>query len=624
MDLTKLTSPRALDDMKKEELEALAQAIRAEILKTVSKNGGHLASNLGIVELTIALHRAFFCPEDMFVFDVGHQSYAHKLLTGRANIFETLRELDGMSGFPSISESVYDAFSTGHASTAISAAVGLARARDVQNEKHHVVAIVGDGAMTGGMCYEALNDAGSNKTRVIVILNDNGMSISHNVGAMSTYLTKLRTGKSWMNTKRALSTFLKKIPKIGHKTYKVFRRVKDGVRNVFIKDGVFSALGFRYLGPIDGHNIKEMERVFKRAQLLEEPVLIHVCTKKGYGYAPAENMPSTFHGTPPFRVESGEREETPSIPSFGNAASTFLSKEAEKNNKIAVVIAAMADGTGFTQFEEKHKDKIYDVGIAEEHAVTMAAGLAKGGLQPFVAIYDTFLQRAFDQIVVDVCLQNLPVVFLIDRAGITGHDGATHHGVFGFSYLTPVPNLTVLAPRCIEELNQMLAFALDKNGPVAILYPRLESKNGEQYAYNTFEMPKWEEIIQGEDCALLTVSTAVDVGLDVQKKLKAQGIKASVVNCSCVKPLDEIYIKQLFSEKKKVFTIEHQVLSGSLSSCINDYVSQNNLGHISKMFTLPDKFIAHGKTSELLKRCHLDSDEVSKQIEHIMRGENHG
>ena len=456
MVLERIHSSEDVKRLSSKELSVLAQELRARIIDSVSRNGGHLASNLGVVELTIALHRAFDFPKDALIFDVGHQCYAHKLLTGRADSFDTLRQFGGLAGFPRREESPYDAFDTGHASTAISAAAGMARARDLVGGSQSVVAVVGDGALTGGMCYEALSDAGSSKLRMIVVLNDNGMSISRNVGAVSRYLTHMRSSKGWFEAKHVVGDFLRRIPVVGNSLHAFFQRIKNSLRNIFVQDRLFDSLGFHYLGPVDGRDITGLERLFRRARQLDEPVLIHVVTKKGRGYSQAESDPTRLHGTPPFDVHTGE-PLSPAGKSMGKAAGDALCAMAAADSRIVAVTAAMTGSTGLGEFASRYPDRLYDVGIAEEHAVTMAAGLAAGGARPFVAIYARFFQRAYDQILLDVCEQHLPVCFLVDRAGLI-EDGVTHQGVYGNAFLTQMPGLTVLNAATCDELQACLLY----------------------------------------------------------------------------------------------------------------------------------------------------------------------
>ena len=468
--LESIRSPRDLDALSYEELDQLAGEIRNELIATVSVNGGHLASNLGIVELTLALHRVFHMPEDKVIFDVGHQSYVHKLITGRYEQFHTLRSHGGIAGFPKRCESEYDCFETGHASTAISAALGMARARDYRNEHHEVIAVVGDGALTGGMCYEALNDAGNSRTKMIVILNDNEMSIAPNVGALSNYLTNLRISAGWQSAKRKVR-HLNSVPLIGKPLYRMIHGVKNLLRSLLVRDselGFFEALGFSYFGPISGYDPAGMENTFRQAQKYKGPCVIHVLTKKGYGYDKAEERPEAFHGTPPFYIETGYRIDKPAKPSWGHLMADTLSEMCASDDRIVAITAAMKLGTGLDHFAEKYPERLIDVGIAEEHAATMAAGLAAGGMRPYCAIYASFFQRCYDQMLHDVCMQKLPVVFLLDRSGIGGEDGQTHHGLFDFSTTLPVPGLTVLAPATEEALREMLRCTITQTGPCVI------------------------------------------------------------------------------------------------------------------------------------------------------------
>ncbi len=612
MNLRDIQSPETLKRLRRDELPDLAEAIRKRVIETVAQNGGHLSSNLGIVELTIALHRVFDCPKDKIIFDVGHQCYPHKLLTGRDPLFDTLRTYGGLCGFPRAEESPCDAYDTGHASTAISAAVGMARARDLLGEDYNVIAVVGDGAMTGGMCYEALNDAGSAKMRMIVILNDNGMSISGNVGALTKYLLHLRTSKGWMKTKQAVAQALLKVPVCGTMLHDLFQRIKNSIRNIFIRDNFFTALGFHYFGPVDGQDAAGLEHILRRVKTLDEPVLLHVVTKKGFGYTPAENMPDVFHGTPPFQVESGQKSEEPKERSFGEYAGKVLTDMADKDPRICVVTAAMTGGTGMEVFQRAHPERLFDVGIAEEHAVTMAAGMARGGLKPVVAIYDTFMQRAFDQLTEDVCLQDLPVVLLMDRAGLSGADGATHHGVFGLSYLSPMPNMRVLCPRSCGELEQMLRYALSCAHPVAIRYPHFENGAAHYPLRHPFAVGRWETVQEGKDLTLLCVNPMPETGLRVRDILMQSGLSAAVVNASCVKPLDEQMLRALAG--KPVFTLEEHVLRGGFGSQVNAWYAQHGLPPVAGAFGLPDRFMAHGDRASLLAECGLDAESIARKI----------
>jgi len=611
MKLSDIRSPRDLKQAKPEELPALAQEIREEIIKTVAVNGGHLASNLGAVELTMALHRALDCPRDRIVFDVGHQCYAHKLLTGRQERFSTLRTLDGVCGFPRRKESEYDAFDTGHASTAISVALGMARARDMRGEKYCVAAVVGDGALTGGMCYEALNDAGSGKSPLMVIINDNGMSISRNVGALSRQLTRLRLSRGWLGAKRAVADALKKAPVGGNALYKGFQRFKNKVRNALVKDKYFTSLGFRYFGPIDGHDLAEMERVFRRLKGLNEPVAVHVVTKKGYGFRDAEERPEKYHGVSPLVPE--EEKEGPTL---GAAAGEHVLHLAESRKEICVVTAAMTDSTGFGPFSQRFPDRLFDVGIAEEHAVTLAAGMAAGGMRPFVAIYETFLQRAYDQVMEDVCLQKLPVVFLLDRAGLGGEDGATHHGIFGAAMLCAMPGLTVLSPRCGEELRRMIDWSLAQDGPVAIRYP----KNSRTAALcPSFGPGKWETLRPGGDAVIVAYSAILEDCLKAAEQLGKTGVQAGVINASSLSPLDDGCLKELHEKGVPFITVEEHVLSGGLGERTAQRCRLMHWQGPEAMLSLPDAFIPHGKRRQLLDRYGLTAERIAEEVQKAVK-----
>jgi 1-deoxy-D-xylulose-5-phosphate synthase len=614
MDLRDIRQPADLKGLSQEELDRLARQLRERIIQVVSQNGGHLASNLGAVEMTLALHRVFDSPRDKILFDVGHQCYAHKMLTGRDPQMDTLRQFGGISGFPRMDESVHDAYGTGHASTAISAALGMARARDLQGNKEHIIAVVGDGAFTGGLCYEALNNAGSQETRLIIILNDNQMSIAPNVGALSNYLTYMRTSKAWIELKRKLSAFFLKVPLVGKSLFKLLQRVKDSLKNFLIRDRFFEALGFHYIGPIDGHNERHLEKIFQRAKRFDEPVIIHVMTQKGKGYEFAEKEPWNTHGVNPFHPENGQPRKESNARSFGHAAGELLIKLAQKDRRIVAVTAAMAEATGLKLFQEAYPERLFDVGIAESHAVTLAAGLACGGMKPVVALYDTFLQRAYDQVVVDICVQNLPVVFLIDRASMGGADGPTHHGVFGTAFLRHVPNLTLLYPRSIEELQLMIRFALTKKGPVFIRYPRSESAGMQALPCKSFSPGKWEQLTpQGKLC-LIATGPMVSEALQVRELLQKAGYQAQVVNASSIKPLDINFLQELTLHKTPYYVLEEQALAGGLGSAVSEYCIQNRLNLPDRLFAVPDAFVPHGSHEQLLSACGLDAHSISRSL----------
>ena len=608
MHLEDIHSPQDIKNLSYGELEILAKEIRKEIVDTVSKRGGHLASNLGVVELTMALHRVFDTPQDKIVFDVGHQSYVHKLLTGRYNLFHTLRGFGGLSGFPKRNESEYDVFETGHASTAISAALGLARARDLLGQDHHVIAVVGDGALTGGLCYEALNDAGNSETRLIVILNDNEMSIAPNVGALSRHLTDIRISKGWTSAKKNVKQHLEKLPKV----YRITKRAKDMIKSIFVDEGFFSALGFHYFGPIDGHDLKSLEHTLKLVKDYDQPVVIHVLTKKGYGYDKAEEMPEAFHGTPPFYVETGDVRKVRTLPSFGKVMATELTDMAKQDPRIVAITAAMPAGTGLSIMEESMPNRVLDVGIAEEHAVTMAAGMATGGMKPYFAVYASFFQRSFDQVIHDVCMQHLPVTFLLDRAGLVGEDGATHHGVYDMASLLPIPGMTVLAPRDLSELRCMVRWSGTFQAPLAIRYGRQSVDLSEHYPCTKFTPGVWEQMEQGKDCVLLAVGSMVEIALEVRELLMKHHMEAEVINCSTVKPMDETMLRRL--AQKPMITMEEHVLTGGFGSAVSSFCVSEELQGPIMSFGIPDMYVQHGRREQLLKYLGLTPRQMAQRI----------
>ncbi len=614
MHTPQLMSPQRLKQMTPKQLDALMPRLREQIVDAVSRNGGHLASNLGVVELTVALHRVFDSPRDKIIFDVGHQCYAHKIITGRGPQMHTLRQLGGIAGFPKREESEHDAFGTGHASTALSAALGMARARDLRGGREHVVAVVGDGAFTGGMCYEALNDAGSRKSRLIVILNDNQMSIAPNVGAMAGYLTKLRTSKGWLHAKKAVADFLLKVPGAGKTLHRWLQRWKNHLRNVFVKDTLFASFGFRYLGPLDGHDEPGLERLLRRAKAMDGPVLLHIVTQKGKGYHIAENDPSANHGVGAFNAEDGSPRIKTVARSFGGAAGKLLCELAQKDDRVVAITAAMADSTGLRPFQQRFPNRLFDVGIAEEHAVTMAAGMAAAGLRPVVAVYDTFLQRAYDQVVVDVCVQNLPVVFIVDRAALGGDDGPTHHGVFGTAILRHIPGLHLLYPRCVEELEHMLRWAMTHQGPVAIRYPRAEHLLQAMHQSHGFTPGKWETLVPDGSLQLIALGPMVNEALLTQKALARRGVSAGVINASTVKPLDTALLARLDKQNTPYFVLEEQALMGGLGSAIAEYCVQQGLRLPAHIFALPDRFIPQGSHDQLIKSLNLDGESIAGQV----------
>ena len=620
MRLEELRVPQELKGLSYAELAELAEEIRVELVDTVSRQGGHLASNLGVVELTIALHRVFDMPTDKVVFDVGHQSYVHKMITGRLEQFRTLRSFGGMSGFPKRSESDYDVFETGHASTAISAALGLARARDYQGKSHHVIAVAGDGALTGGLCYEALNDAGSSNTRLILILNDNEMSIAPNVGALSKHLTDLRASRHWRSVKVAIKDGLSRLPVLGKPLYRLMDWLKDIVKSAFIHEvdeGFFTSLGFHYYGPIDGHDLKGMERTLQRVKEVDGPSVVHVLTRKGYGYVPAEEEPETFHGVPPFYVETGETRKQSTVPSYGSVMAEELSRMAGEDGCIVAITAAMPGGTGLSEFGRQYPDRMLDVGIAEEHAATMAAGLAAGGMKPYFAVYASFFQRSFDQMIHDVCLQNLPVTFLLDRAGLVGEDGPTHHGVFDLASMLPVPNMTILAPRDIHELRQMMRWSGRWDGPCAIRYGRVSADMSARYPCKGFTFGQWELLEKGSDCSLLAVGSMVEAAAQVRDMLEERGIHAALVNCSTVKPLDMPLLRRL--AQRPYVTIEEHVLTGGFGAAVCEACAEDGIAAPALMLGIPDAFVQHGSRRELFGTLGLLSEQMAERIIETLR-----
>ena len=618
VELSQIKDPADIRGLSREECEELADDIRTKIIQTVSQNGGHLSSNLGVVEITLALHRVFDTPTDKILFDVGHQAYAHKLITGRYVAFDTLRTSGGLSGFPRRCESVYDCFEAGHASTAISAALGFARARDARGEKHHVVAVVGDGALTGGMCYEALNDCGNSKTRLILVLNDNEMSIAQNVGALSKHLSSLRASVGWNSTKKRVKSRLNRIPVLGQPLYRIIHTTKRMIKSIFVDEGFFSALGFRYLGPIDGNNLAAVESMLRQAKQLDEPVVIHCATKKGYGYNRAERQPEDFHGTPPFLVETGEFSAG-SRRANGEVAMRTLVDLARKDSRIVAVTAAMPLGTCTHLFEQAFPTRHFDVGIAEEHAVTMCAGMASGGLRPFFFVYSTFLQRGYDQVLHDVCIQNLPVVLMLDRAGISNEDGQSHQGLYDFAYLRHIPHMTVLAPADADELEAMIPAALRLGAPCAIRYPKNAERLPEGYAIEDFAIGRWQTLRHGEDAALVATGTMTAAALRVADRLEEEGIRLTVVNASTVKPLDGACLDALFARHVPILTMEEHVAMGGFGSSVLEYAAATGVSAQIRTLAVGDFFVQHGDHAHLLKDVGLDDESVAQAVRNTVR-----
>ncbi|HOV78795.1 MAG TPA: 1-deoxy-D-xylulose-5-phosphate synthase [Bacillota bacterium] len=613
--LSKVRNSQDIRSLNFAQLNELAAEIRQELVEVVSKTGGHLSPNLGVVELTLALHRVFNSPVDKIIWDVGHQSYVHKLLTERRGMFGTLRQLGGLSGFPRPSESVHDAFGTGHSSTSISAALGMAVARDLKGENFSVVAVIGDGAMTGGMAYEALNHAGHLKKDIIVVLNDNEMSIAQNVGAMSGYLTRLRTDPMYAKGKEEVEQLLKKLP-IGSKLLRLGERLKDSLKYLVVPGIIFEELGFTYLGPVDGHDIKSVVTVLHQARSKKGPVLVHVLTKKGKGYPPAESNPDRFHGVGAFNVENGEVMKSGSVPSYTEIFGRAIVRLAQENDRIIAITAAMPGGTGLTDFSRICPDRFFDVGIAEQHAVTLAAGMAAGGFHPVVAIYSTFLQRAYDQILHDVCLQNLPVTFAIDRAGIVGDDGATHHGLFDISYLRHIPNMVVMAPKDENELQHMLATAVNHCGPVSIRYPRgagTGCKLDDRFKF--LPIGRAEVISEGDDAVLIAVGSMVGPAEEAARILSGGGIDVTVINARFIKPLDEKCIAYYVERTKRVFTVEENVLQGGFGSAVIELIAAKGLKCAEiECFGIPNDFVEHGSRALLMEKYGLQAEQLARSL----------
>ena len=604
-----------VNDIKKlswEELEVLSEEIREFLIEKISVTGGHLASNLGVVELTMALHLSFDLPADKIVWDVGHQAYTHKILTGRKTGFDELRKYGGMSGFPKRKESECDSFDTGHSSTSISAAMGLVNARDLLGEKHHVIAVIGDGALTGGMAYEALNNASHLKKNFIIVLNDNKMSISENLGGMSKYLNSLRTAEFYNGLKNGVEHTL--INMGGQKVYEGLKRTKDGIKQLFVPGMLFENMGIKYLGPVDGHNISDMQRVFNEAKRVKGAVLVHVLTKKGYGYEPAEKNPSKFHGTEPFVIETGLPKKKKEKPNYTDIFSAALCKLSEKNDKVVAITAAMPDGTGLKKFAGLYPNRFFDVGIAEEHAVTFAAGLAAGGMIPVVAVYSSFLQRAYDQIIHDVCIQNLHVIFAIDRAGLVGSDGETHQGIFDLSFLASIPNLCIMAPKNKQELYSMLKFAIKYEGPIAIRYPRGEAYEGLEGFREKIVYGKAEMLYPEKDIALLAVGSMVRVAEEVRESLKEKGFSCTLINARFVKEFDRELIASLAENHKLLVTMEENVTTGGFGERVVDYVESNDIDLRVLKIALPDMYVEHGNVNILYKDAGIDAQSVVERI----------
>ncbi|HHW06537.1 MAG TPA: 1-deoxy-D-xylulose-5-phosphate synthase [Clostridia bacterium] len=623
MHLEDINDPAQLKRLNLGQLESLAEKIRQKLITTVAKTGGHLAPNLGVVELTLALHRVFNSPVDKIIWDVGHQCYVHKILTGRLSQFDTLRQYGGLSGFPKTSESPHDVFNTGHSSTSISAALGMAIARDLRGEKHEVVAVIGDGALTGGMAFEALNHAGHLGTHLIIVLNDNEMSIANNVGALSSYLSRIRSDPRYYKGKEEIEQVLKRLPSIGPRVVKIAERIKDSLKYLVVPGMLFEELGFTYLGPIDGHQMDIMITVFQQAKRIKGPVIVHVITKKGKGYEPAERNPDAFHGIGAFDIDSGQAIRKNGPPTYTEVFGRTLVHLAQQDAKIVGITAAMPDGTGLSHLARELPDRYFDVGIAEQHGVTLAAGMAIQGFHPVVAIYSSFLQRGFDQVLHDVCMQNLPVTFALDRAGIVGEDGETHHGVFDLAYLRPIPNIIIMAPKDELELSQMLSTAVQYPGPAAIRYPRGQGQGVslEENRYQEIPIGASEVLLEGDDLVLLCLGPVVYKGLEAARLLREKGISCTVINARFVKPLDEKTIIAAVKRCKRLITVEEHVLAGGFGSAIREMLGARGLHDIQVVnLALPDAFVPHGNANLLREKYGLSTAGIVKAVEEHFSG----
>lgn len=620
MVLEKLKKPEDIKKLNEDQLKILAQEIREFLIEKISVTGGHLASNLGVVELTIAMFLSFDLPTDKVIWDVGHQSYTHKILSGRKALFDELRQYGGISGFPKRKESPYDAFDTGHSSTSISAGLGMAQGRDILGQDHFIVSVIGDGALTGGMAYEALNNAARMKKNFIIVLNDNNMSISENVGGMSKYLNGIRTDVGYNDLKRYVNNTLERVPVVGAPLIDKITRTKNGIKQLIIPGMLFENMGVTYLGPVDGHNIKELCKVFREAKKVDHAVLIHVRTKKGKGYEPAEKNPSRFHGIAPFDIATGKPKAEKKHPDYTDVFAKKICELAKADRRIVAVTAAMPDGTGLKSFAKRFPDRFFDVGIAEEHAITSAAGMAAAGLKPVVAMYSSFLQRGYDQVIHDVCIQNLPVLFCIDRAGLVGSDGETHQGIFDYSLLTSIPNMSVCAPKNLWELQDMLEFAVGYDGPFAVRYPRGQAYRGLREFRAPVEYGKGEMIFEESEYALLAVGSMVSTAEHIREKWKAEGCPCTLANARFVKPVDTVLIDRLAEKHDKFVTLEENVLQGGFGLQVTAYIHQH-YPHIKVLnIALPDAYVEHGNVSKLREALGIDSDSVVKKMKAFFGG----
>jgi len=611
--LDKIKNPNDIKNIDPKDYDALAAEIRQFLIEKISVTGGHLGSNLGAVELTMALHLSLDLPEDKIVWDVGHQSYTHKLLTGRREGFDNLRKFGGMSGFPKRKESDCDSFDTGHSSTSISAGLGLVKARDLKGEKNTIVSVIGDGSMTGGMAYEALNNASRMDTNFIIILNDNNMSISENVGGMNKYLNNIRTRENYQNLKDSIYyPLLDK--KYGQPIIDFVRKTKNSIKQLVVPGMFFEDMGIKYLGPVDGHDIKGLLTVMKEAKRCDTSVIVHVITQKGRGYEPAMRHPARFHGAEPFDIETGLPKKKKDKANYTDVFSTVMVKLGNRNKKVVAITAAMPDGTGLKRFHNVYPDRFFDVGIAEQHAVTFAAGLAAGGMIPVVAIYSSFLQRAYDQIIHDVCIQNLPVVFAIDRAGLVGSDGETHQGIFDLSYLSAIPNMTVMAPKNKWELSDMMKFAVDHNAPIAVRYPRGEAYDGLEENRTAIELGKSEMIVKGSKVALFAIGSMVKTAMETREILKEQGMDVTVVNARFAKPIDTEMIDKLAKGHNLIVTMEENVASGGLGDKVIEYITSNKVKIKPLQIAIPDEYVEHGNVDILKKEVGIDAQSIADKV----------
>ena len=614
MILDKIQKENDIQNIEKEDLPQLAGEIREFLIQKISENGGHLGSNLGVVELTMALHLSFHLPEDKMIWDVGHQSYTHKLLTGRRDGFDTLRKYGGMSGFPKRKESPCDAFDTGHSSTSISAGLGLAMASQLKGEDNYVISVIGDGSLTGGMAWEALNNASRLKRNYIIVLNDNNMSIAENVGGFSEYLNQIRTKEGYQNLKAGVENTLSRLPGRGEQLIRGIRKTKNSIKQFFVPGMLFEEMGLTYLGPYDGHNIDQLTRAFREAKQVNGAVLVHVCTQKGQGYEPAMRHPARFHGAEPFVIETGLPKKKRVKANYTDIFSTVMRKMGDREPNVVAVTAAMPDGTGLKRFRNMFPDRFFDVGIAEQHAVTFAAGLAAAGLKPVVAVYSSFLQRAYDQVIHDVCIQNLPVIFAIDRAGLVGSDGETHQGIFDLSYMSSIPNMCVMAPKNKWELSDMMKFAVHYDGPISLRYPRGEAYDGLARFRTPIEYGKWETIYDENEIALLAVGSMVKTAVEVRDRLREMGDGCTLVNARFVKPLDQEMLRTVQSEHNLLVTMEENVKAGGFGEAVLEYLNEIKSKTRMISIALPDDYVEHGNVDLLKQECGIDAESIVKKI----------